>query len=371
MRMAAIAFMAFLFSACWSPIYNERLSASAVLSLKLDSLALEQKEIGPVSWSLGNSDSSLEYLPSKFNDLGAGLLVERGKGNISFRYFGQRDANSAPEPYNSQNWGEGFAERAVFVSASVSVQYAARPLLIGLNNNSAVKSQDIRNYYRDPTDPSCNLVDWGVLVAPSGLPSPSYLVAAGSVLDTNGFTDDIELLYWDAGNGYNRLGFMYDTPPASYPDGNSPIPVTGIGITVNRGSKFFRLVNDFYLCAYTGPVNGESIRCFRWVDSGVTTAVTLSALPVELTSITMPIVGILHNGLILAQDDLFLYTFSKEGTQLSRVLAGNLRFMQEFSVSGYPCAIFSQVISMKSSYQSKIAAKIWAVRSDAVLSIGN
>lgn len=371
MRVATIVFLAFLFSACWSPIYNERLSASAVLSLKLDRLALEQREIGPVSWSLGNTDSTLEYLPSRFNDLGTGLLVERGKGNISIRYFGQRDANSSPAGYNGQNFGEGFAERAVLVSAAVGAQFAARPLLIGLNSNSVDKSKDIRNYYRDPADPSCNLVDSGALVTPAGLPSPSYLVAAGSVLDTNGFTDRIELLYWDAGNGYNRLGIMYDTPPASYPDGNGPIPVTGIGITVNRGSKFFRLINDFYLCAYTGPVNGESIRCFRWVDSGVTTAVTLSALPVELPSITMPIVGILHNGLILAQDDLFLYTFSKDGTQLNRVLAGNLRFMQEFSVSGYPCAIFSQVISMNSNFQTRFAVKIWAVRSDAVLSIGN
>jgi hypothetical protein len=238
MRMAAIAFMAFLFSACWSPIYNERLSASAVLSLKLDSLALERREIGPVGWNMGNTESTLEYLPSKFNDLGTGLLVERGKGNISIRYFGQRDANSSPTIFNNSfNSGEGFAERAVFVSASVSVQYAARPLLIGLNNNSAVKSQDIRNYFRDPTDPSCNLVDWGVLVTPSGLPSPSYLIAAGSVLDTDDVTDDIELLYWESGTGYQRFGLTCNYPTV-VPDGPVSVPWVQQGLPSTEDPSF-------------------------------------------------------------------------------------------------------------------------------------
>ena len=45
--------------------------------------------------------------------------------------------------------------------------------------------------------------------------------------------------------------------------------------------------------------------------------------------------------------------------------------MQEFSVGGYPCAVFTQVISMISNYQTMIVAKTWAVKSDAVTSIGN
>ena len=118
-------------------------------------------------------------------------------------------------------------------------------------------------------------------------------------------------------------------------------------------------------------MGAESIRCFRWVDSGTGSTDTLAAPPIELTSITMPIVGILQNGLILARDDLFLYTFANDGTQLNRVLAGNLRFMQEFSVGGYPCAVFTQVISMISNYQTMIVAKTWAVKSDTVTSIGN
>jgi hypothetical protein len=374
-KIMPIVAVAITFFSCWSPIYDERISASAKLSQKLDSLAIKRSAVGPVDWSMGNSDSAYEFLPSKYNDLDTGILVARGEGDFSIRYFGKQDAtNPATISGYGTSGAEGFSERTVLISAAVTEKYAARPVFLGLNGNPSTRARDIRLCYRDPTfvPTSTELYESGTTISFTGIPTMSYLVAAGAVLNADGIADNFEFLYFDSISNYVRVGAVYDFPTATYPDGNTPMPVAGIGMTIDKGSRFFRLNNDFFLSAYSSSTGAESIHCYRWIDSGAGSASTLAAQPVALPSITAPVVGILSNeGVILAQDTLFLYAFTKDGTELFRVPAGNLRFMQEFTVDGYPCAIFTQVIVTKLNYQNKFAAKTWAVRSDAVISIGN
>jgi hypothetical protein len=252
----------------------------------------------------------------------------------------------------------------------VNAKYAAKFIRIGLNGGTGTRADDLRFYYRDPTL-SNNLVDAGSVVSPA-VPTSAYLVAAGSVLDPDGSTNDIELLYWDPGSlTYQHYGITYDALPTPTLTHDGPNTVTVIGSTVNQGSGFFRLNNDFYLSAYSGTPGAESIHCYRWADSGSGVIATLSAAPVKLPSITAPIVGILsQDGLILAQDDLSLYAFNMDGSGVFKMPAGNLHYEQEFSVDGFPSAVFTQVISTWSNGQNSVAAKIWAVRSDAVRTIG-
>ncbi|MGA2545060.1 MAG: hypothetical protein ABSF43_00810 [Rectinemataceae bacterium] len=370
MRIVPIILAAIVLSACWSPIYNERLSSSAVLSQRLYSLAIESRDIGPVNWNMGNSDGDYEFAPSNYSDLDSGLIVGRGTGNFYAAYYGKADDASPPQIGGSQGGSLGFAGRTVLVSVAVSAKYAAKFIRIGLNGETGTKADDLHFYYRDPTL-SNNLVDAGSVVSPA-VPTSAYLVAAGSVLDANGSADDIELLYWDPTSlTYQRYGITYDALPTPTLTQDGPYTVTGIGSTVNQGSGFFRLNNDFYLSAYSGPAGAESLHCYRWADSGSGVMATLSAAPVKPQSITAPIVGILsQDGLILAQDDFFLYAFNMDGSGVYKMPAGNLHFEQEFSVDGLPCAVFTQVISTWLNGQNSVAAKIWAVRSDAVRTIG-
>jgi len=368
-RIAAAALPALSLVACWTPIYNESLSASAALSQKLAGIASWSGEIGPIGWNSGTPSGAYEFLPGRFSALDCGLLVQRQTGNISVSYFGQADAAGSPLVGGSMGGSQGSGAGTVAVAAGVSADYAARVLLLGLNGNSSSKDLDLQLYYRDPADPSCSLVGGPLGVSPSGLSTVSYLVAAGSVLDPNGSADDIELLYWDpAGLSLQRFGVSYDALGSTSTDG--PYTVAGPGIGVNIGSRFFRLQNDFYLCAYTGPEGRET--CYRWPDSGAGAAATLAEAPSVLPSIKAPIVGILsQQALILAQDDLFMYAFDKAGNQVFKLAAGNLRFEQEFSVNGQICALFTQVLTTQSSNQGSIAAKTWALKSASVPALGD
>jgi hypothetical protein len=364
---------ALVLTACWSPIYNERVSAGAALSRKLDALAIESRTIGPIVWNNGGMDSSLEYLPSKFADLASGLLVERNNGYVRVHYFGKKDASSDIAVCDTSVGGSlGFAERTIVVSAVVDQSFAAQILLLGQGDAIVSANSDLSLYYRDPAS-SCDLIPDGIDFMPT-LPASYSLVAAGSVLQTSAAGDDIELLYSDtASGGYQRIGFSYDTltPPAIPPAMDGPYPVTGIGLSVNKGSRLYQSQADFYLCAYSGPKDGEAIHCFRWKNSGVDAKTTLAAASVELPAITAPIVGILASqGLILAQDELFLYAFDADGQKVFKVPSGDLRFAQEFNVDGYPCAVFTRVLATQSNNTSSYAVSIWAVRSDAVSSIG-
>ena len=368
-RIAAVALPALSLAACWTPIYNESLSASAALSQKLAGLTSWSGEIGPIGWNSGTPSSAYEFLPGRFSALDCGLLIEREAGNISVSYFGQADAAGSPLVGGNLGGSQGFGAETVVVSAAVSADYAARPLLLGLNGDSSSKDLDLQLYYRDPADPSCSLVGGPLGVSPSGLSAASYLVAAGSVLDQNGSADDIELLYWDpAGLSLQCYGVSYDALASTITDG--PYPAAGTGLGVNIGSRFFRLQNDFYLCAYSGTQGRET--CYRWPDSGAGTAATLAAAPSVLPSIKAPLVGILsQQALILAQDDLFLYAFDKAGNQVFKIAAGNLRFEQEFSVNGQICALFTQVLATQSNNQGSIAAKTWALKSALVPALGD
>jgi hypothetical protein len=367
-RIAAVALPALSLAACWTPIYNESLSASAALSQKLGGIASWSGEIGPIGWNSGTPSAAYEFLPGRFSALDCGLLVQRQTGNISVSYFGQADAGGYPVVGGSLGGSQGFAAGTVVVSAAVSADYAARLLLLGLNGDSSSKDLDLQLYYRDPADPSCSLAGGPLGVSPSGLSTASYLVAAGSVLDPNGSADDIELLYWDPAGSFRRYGVSYDALASTSTDG--PYPVAGTGLDVNIGSRFFRLQNDFYLCAYSGPQGRET--CYRWPDSGAGAGATLAAAPSVLASIKAPIVGILsQQALVLAQDDLFLYAFDKTGNQVFKLAAGNLRFEQEFGVNGQICALFTQVIATQSNNQGSIAAKTWAVKSALVRSLGD
>jgi hypothetical protein len=365
-----ILLVAIALSACWSPIYNEQLSASAALSLKLYNLAIQNREIGPANWNMGSPDNSYEFMPSKYSDLDCGLVVGRETGNLYAAYFGKADDASSPQVGSSQGGNAGFAGRTVLVSVAVIPKYAARFIRIGLNGETGSRDGDLHFYYRDPAL-SNSLVDSGSIVSPA-VPTAAYLVAAGSVLDADGLTDDIELLYWDpASLTYQRYGVTYNALPMPSLFQDGPYPVAYSGAAINQGSRFFRLNNDYYLSAYSGASGTEYVHCFRWA-AGVSTPTTLSTAPVELPSINAPVVGILsQGGLILAQDDLFLYAFNLDGSELYKMPAGNLHFEQEFAVGGVTCALFTQFISTWSNNQNSVTAKIWAVPSNAVRTIGN
>ena len=140
----------------------------------------------------------------------------------------------------------------------------------------------------------------------------------------------------------------------------------GGALAINEGSRFFRLKGNFYLSAYSGAVGSETVHSFKWTSAGSLSA-TLAAAPVELPSITAPIVGILSTeSLILAQDNLFLYCFDANGNLVFKVPAGELLFEQEFAVDGTICALLSQPILIQNNNQTSISARVWAMPSSMI-----
>ena len=199
-RIACMTLVAALLAACWTPIYDERVSSAALLSLKLDSLAIERPEIGPAMGNIGSGGTDYEFLPSKSSNLDCGLLIERGASGINADYLGKPDAaDPCVLGTSSLSFSQGFGSRTLFLSASVGAPYAAQIVAIGLAGPGQSHDYDLRSFVRNPAA-STDLTDAGSIL-PTGVPmdSAAVLVAAGTVLDQDGADDDIELLYWDSG----------------------------------------------------------------------------------------------------------------------------------------------------------------------------
>jgi hypothetical protein len=336
---------AFALSSCWAPYYDPEVSASAKFA---DSLGEPLLSIGPLSAS-GMFDPSaggrFEFLPERpYGDPASpaeGFLVQKGedRARVAFVAYSSGYGFASMSMDMSNYFGSGALLRA---EASTSGDY---PQMIAITDHQVVRqyrfdrsAQSLVESETANTDLTC-----------------SRIYGAGAALSTIASDADKYWILYDGGSQVLLSAGTVDSALGTFYD-MGVTPATG-GRSLGNGG---RMLSDMSGGSYYYSPPGDPT--LLW------SAASLSVSAPEELSISRPLVAVLSDGTLVAQDELHLSAYTAGGKELFTVLAGSIRLQHEvYSYGPSPEAgyylIFTQVLEKGSSNSDsrEFRIKVWRV----------
>jgi hypothetical protein len=338
----SIAASALSLVSCWAPYYDPEVSGSVALADELGDPVLS---IGPISGQgmFDSSSSGFEFLPSRPSGDPAspsdGFLVQKGDGRIGVAFVAKKGGEYGIAS-SSQGTSNYFGSD-IFLRSEASTA-AGYPQMI-----AAADHQSLRRFQYNPATGALSQ-DWSSNAASVKVYGTGAVLADAasdaelcSVLFSNG----TQVRVWKGALGA-AFGPFTDPYAAAINAGGRSLDIGGRAFFAPGGAYFF----------FSDP-DGLVL---RWDMAALP-----GGAPVKL-AVSSPLVAVLSDGTLAAQDDLHLGAYTASGKKLFTKLAGSIRLCHEVYAPGpSPEAgfylIFSQVLSTGGSNSDKrqFYIKVW------------
>lgn len=312
-------------SACYTPVFDPAISEGAELAVRL----------GPASTTIGpfklpyNSDNSYLFLPARLAGARTGALIEYNAQN---HWLSLLLSDASGNPYELKVpvdiWLPAGSLRPFL---AMSAAAATQPSVLFLDSQGLSRSTGSAGA-ASPVTTS--------LLAVS---SPYKVVGAGVVQPAASQDLAYSLLLSDGTNWGASVGLLSTLPlgsPLSAPASMLLPPGLPAG-------------GAFYAISTAGPfVYGEPAgkRAAVW-DSPASSP--------RLVDLGAPLVGMLSDGHLIAQDDDYLSVLDLKGGVVMRTIAGNLRFVEEIASGGQELCILTRSLHLPSGTSSSLRIESW------------
>lgn len=319
---ALAALLAIFAGACYSPVFDPAISAGALLEARLGAPGVK---LGPFSTNYG-AELGWTFLPDRSSGARQGVLLARSSQGSNPLWL-------LVDGTGASYLGQGFTE--LWEPAGNSRPFAASgisgtlPSLLYSQGSSLNQAQAVAG-----SPPAINqllspVAGWTLAGAGvAQLPASADLAAA--------------LLFRDGAGNWGYLWEKHSLLPAGSAQTPAACPDPGLP----PGGNFFAL-------SASGPFYyGEP-------EGGRTAVWDGSAASWTILNLGAPLVALLSNGCLVAQDDYELSLWSGQGTAIFARPAGNIRFAEEFEGGSGETVVLSRCLAFPGSNSPQVSVESW------------